>query len=81
MSLRVSIGVFVEYPRGTTMLALLLVIMGIVSACGLVPLSPNRPYFPAHKWVLAALCWVGAVLLGYCAAVGLKTGQKRGPKE
>ena len=81
MSLRASIGVFVEHPRGTALLALLLVIMGIVSACGLVPLSANRPYFPAHKWVLAALCWAVAISLGYCAAVGLKTGPKRGPKE
>jgi hypothetical protein len=54
------------------MLALLCLVIGIASISGLVPLSPNREYFPGHAWILALLSWLLTVLFAYCALVGFK---------
>lgn len=81
VSLRASLGVFVERPRRTALLALLLVVLGVISISGLVPLSANRQYFPGHAWLLAGLCWAVAISLGYCAAIGLKSGIQKESKE
>ncbi len=73
MSLRSSLKLFVNRPRSSAVFTLLLIVMGLVSISGLVPLSPNRSYFPGHEWPLAVLCWAVAVLFGYCAITGLKS--------
>jgi hypothetical protein len=48
-------------------------IIGVVVVSGVIPLSPNRKYFPGHQWLIASLAWLLAVLFGYCAAKGLKS--------
>ena len=73
MSLRSSLEPFVARPRSSAVLALLCIVLGIVSISGLVPLSPNRRYFPGHEWLLASLSWVLAVLFGYCVLIGMKS--------
>jgi hypothetical protein len=80
MSLRSSLELFVDRPRSSAVLALILVVMGLVSISGLVPLSPNRRYFAGHEWLLALLCWVLAVLFGYCGITGLKSRLRAGKK-
>lgn len=72
MSLRTSLEIFVVKPRASAALALLCLVIGIVSVSGLVPLSPDRRYFPGHQWVLALLSWLLAVLFACCAAKGFK---------
>ena len=76
MSRRTSLELFVARPRSSAVLALLFIVLGIVSISGLVPLSTNRRYFPAHEWLLASLSWVLAVLFGYCALIGMKSGSR-----
>ena len=71
MSLRSSLGHFVDRPRSSAALALLLVVMGIISISGLLPVSPNRKYFAGHEWLLASLCWALALTFGYCAFRGV----------
>ncbi|MGA7750315.1 MAG: hypothetical protein WCA63_09220 [Gallionella sp.] len=73
MSLHSSLKLFADRPRSSALLALLCVVLGVVFISGLVPLSPNRRYFPDHEWLLAALCWALAALFGYCATIGLKS--------
>jgi len=63
---------FVARPRSSAALALLFVVIGIVSISGLVPLSPNRGYFPGHQWLIAFLSWLLAALFAYCASMGFK---------
>jgi len=77
VTLRSSLTTFVERPRSAALLAFLFVVLGAVSASGLVPLSENRKYFPGHEWLLASLCWACAILLAYCAASGLKSRSER----
>jgi len=72
MSLRTSLKVFVAKPWSSAALALLCLVIGIVSIRGLVPLSPDRSYFPGHQWVLALLSWLLVVLFACCAAKGFK---------
>jgi hypothetical protein len=72
MSLRTSLNVFVARPQSSAVLALLCLVIGIAFVSGLVPLSPNREYFPGHQWVLALLSWLLAVLFAYCASIGFK---------
>ena len=73
MSLHSSLELFVARPRSTAVLALLFIVLGIVFISGLVPLSPNRRYFPGHEWILALLSWALAVLFGTCALIGKKS--------
>lgn len=80
MSLRSSLGVFVARPWSSAALALLCVVIGIVSVSDLVPLSPNRRYFPGHQWLLASLSWLLAILLGYCASKGLNSPSRSSKK-
>ena len=81
MSLLSSLNVFIERPRRTAVLAVLFVVLGVVSASGLIPLSENRRYFPGHEWLLAGLCWVCAMALAYCACTGLKPRAGRESKK
>lgn len=81
MSLRSSLSIFIEQPRSTALLAFLFVVIGVVSASGVVPLGAHRKYFPGHEWLLATLCWVCAIALGYCAAIGQKSGGQREAEE
>jgi hypothetical protein len=71
MQIRSSIASFVSRPRSSAVLAVLLVLLGIVFVSGVIPDSPNRRYLPGHEWLLASLCWVLALLFGYCARQGL----------
>ncbi len=71
MSLRSSLEHFVDRPRSSAALALLLVLMGIISVSGLLPISPNRKYLAGHEWLLASFCWSLALTFGYCAFRGL----------
>ena len=80
MSLRSSLELFVDRPRSSAVLALILVVMGLVSISGFVPLSPNRWYFAGHVWLLASLCWALAAFFGYCAITGLKSRLRAGKK-
>src|SRR5690606_22609386 len=73
MFLRSSLELFVKRPRSSAALALLCVVLGIVSISGLVPLSPNRWYFPGHEWLLVSLSCVLAFIFGYCAFKGFKS--------
>jgi hypothetical protein len=77
MSLRGSLDGFVAKPRASAALALLCVVIGVVCVSGLVPLSPNRSYFPGHQWVLALLSWLLALLFAGCAAKGFKKLRSR----
>lgn len=70
MSKPTSIALFSARPRSSAVLAVLLLVLGLVCVSGLVPLSPNRRYFPGHAWLLASVCWVLAGFLGWCAARG-----------
>ena len=72
MSIRTSLEIFEAKPWSSATLALLCLVIGIVSISGLVPLSPDRRYFPGHQWVLALLSWLLAVLFACCAAKGFK---------
>lgn len=71
MSVRSSLEPFVDRPRSSAVLALLLVVMGIIFVSGLLPVSLNRKYFAGHEWLLASLCWALALAFGYCAFRGL----------
>lgn len=62
-----SLEPFTGRPRSSAVLALLLVLLGAVFVSGLVPTSPNRPYFAGHAWLLASACWVLAGFFAYCA--------------
>jgi hypothetical protein len=73
MSVRSSRELLVARPRSSAALALLLAALGGVSESGIVPLSPNRLYFPGHEWVLASLSWLAAAVCGYCAFKGMKS--------
>jgi hypothetical protein len=78
MSLRSSLAVLVARPWSSAALALLCVIIGIVAVSGLVPLSPNRQYFPGHQWLIASVSWLLAIFFGYCAAKGLTSRSSSG---
>lgn len=77
MSLRSSLSIFIDRPNSTAVLAFLFVVLGLVSASGLVPVGANRTYFPGHEWLLDALCWVVAISFGYCAVIGRKSRAQR----
>ena len=79
--MRSTLGMFIERPRSTAVLATLFVVLGVVSASGLIPLSENRRYFPGHEWLLAGLCWACAVVLAYCAGIGLNSRALRESKK
>jgi hypothetical protein len=80
MSLRSSLELFVDRPRSSAVLGLILVVMSLVSISGFVPLSPNRRYFAGHETLLASLCWALAVFFGYCAFTGLKSRSRAGKR-
>jgi hypothetical protein len=71
MSLRSSLEHFVDRPRSSAVLALLLIAMGILFISGLLTISPHRKYFAGHEWLLASLCCALALTFGYCALRGL----------
>lgn len=73
MFLRSSLELFVTRPRSSAVLAILCVVLGIVSISGLVPLSPNRWYFPGHEWLMATLGGVLAFIFGSCAFKGFRS--------
>ena len=75
-----SVALFSSRPLSSAVLALLLLVMGVVMLSGLVPISPNRKYFPGHEWLLAAVCWVLALFFGYCAAKGRNLKLREGKK-
>ena len=77
MSFRSPIAPFIVRPRSSAVLAVLLVCLGVIMVSGLVPVSPNRRYFPGHEWLLAMVCWLLAALFGYCAQQGLKQRSDR----
>ena len=70
-----SIALFSSQPLASAVLAVLLVLMGLAVVSGLVPMSPNRRYFPGREWLLASICWALALFFGYCAAKGRKPKQ------
>ncbi|MEO6659939.1 MAG: hypothetical protein ABIN44_06405 [Burkholderiaceae bacterium] len=72
-----SVALFSSRPLSSVVLAALLLVMGLVFVSGVVPLSPKRPYFPGHEWLLAIVCWALAVFFGYCAAKGRKPRKGR----
>lgn len=67
-----SVVLFSSRPLASTVLAVLLLAMGLLFVSGLMPTSSNRKYFPGHEWLLAILCWALAMFIGYCAAKGRK---------
>ena len=62
---------FSKHPWACLVLATLLVVIGVLFPSGWVPTSPNRPYFPGHEWVMAALCLASGAFFAYCAIAGL----------
>ena len=63
---------FVDRPKTSAVLALLLVAIGLAFACGWIPESPNRRYFPGHQWLMAALNWLTALFFLVCSFIGFK---------
>ncbi len=75
-----SIELFSSRPLASSVLAVLLLIMGLVFVSGLVPTSPNHKYFPGHEWFMAIACWALAIFFCYCAAKGRKLKGQEGMK-
>ena len=78
MKLHRPIKPFAEHPAASIVLALLLILLGLAFACGWIPDSPHRRYFPGHQWVMAVLAWLLALFFAFCAYLGFK---KKGPPD
>jgi len=67
---------FVAHPKSSTVLAALLILIGIAFVSGWLPDLPNRRYFPGHHWIMAGLSWLVACFFLACAFLGFKQGNK-----
>ena len=76
MDLHHSTKPFVAHPKSSTVLAVLLILIGIAFVSGWVPDSPNRRYFPGHHWIMAGLSWLMSCFFLVCAFLGFKQGNK-----
>jgi hypothetical protein len=67
---------FVEHPKGSLALALVLLGIGTAFACGWFPDSPHRRSLPGHQWIMAVLSWLVAFFFLGCAVHGFRQGPK-----
>lgn len=63
---------FSQCPRACLVLAALFLVIGVLFANDWIGTSLNRPYFPAHEWVMTALCLASGAFFVYCAVDGLR---------
>jgi quinol-cytochrome oxidoreductase complex cytochrome b subunit len=67
---------FVAHPKSSTVLAVLLIVIGIAFVSGWFSDSPNRRYFPVHHWLMAGLSWLVAFFFLANAFLGFKQKNK-----
>ena len=67
---------FVEHPKGSLPLAIVLLGIGLAFACGWFPDSPHRRYLPGHRWIMAALSGLVALFFLHCSIRGFRQGRK-----
>ena len=76
MDLQHSTKPFVAHPKSSTVLAVLLILIGIAFVSDWFPDSPNRRYFLGHHWLMAGLSWLAALFFLACALLGFMQTNK-----
>jgi hypothetical protein len=76
MTLRFANEEFAARPWLSAVLAGLVILLGILSVSGWVPVSPNRRFIADHAWVMGLGCAALAVYFANCARIGF--GRRRG---
>lgn len=74
MTIRSAVAFFAARPKASAVLSALFALLGLVCISGFVPASPNRIYLPGQWWLLAAISWIGSVIVGYGAIRGFRAG-------
>jgi hypothetical protein len=77
MKLRSASEDFAARPWLSAVLALLILGLGALFISGWVPISPNRPYFRGHVWVMTLCCVALAVFFANCARIGFGRRRER----